>query len=286
MISENVYTKRLKLHSSLYNKDDESVIKNILGNHIDIKDIICNDVILPDNKLIIDVKYKSIEISPYKIYYIKKDEFKVLSPNSNTSIFYINNIPIKYNGEINEINSFRVETTMNSDEFDNDNFNGNFNNIDNSTSNNEFKYFAIRVENPLTSLNSSFKFDFQHVLSFDLGISKEKYTKEKITEEFKQSQIDIYKKELNVLEYREIMKFVYIESEKDIENTNYITAYIGDVDIFMNKTNGIIIAVENRSPRIICYIRSPLIIDMNSIKKFIDVEEHNYNEFKKLKKLN
>ena len=92
MTSKRIYvpTKEFALHPV-------NTVKAFLGVDIEVLNVQQSDVIRYDGLVAVDVEYKSLEINPIQIYYVKRSELKPISPDSQEYGTKVNGINILVN---------------------------------------------------------------------------------------------------------------------------------------------------------------------------------------------
>lgn len=86
---------RCKLSYRLFLINPTKAIRQLLGQDIHIISYVLNDAVFDDETCVVDVEYLSIKLSPYRIYFINKDDIKQLTPESHVYIASVNGCNVK-----------------------------------------------------------------------------------------------------------------------------------------------------------------------------------------------
>lgn len=87
-------SKTISLPSKIFYADNYGSIKSILGNDIFIEKYTKNDILLPNNYVLINVEYQQIDFSSFEIYQVSNP--KKMNLNSNKYVVEIKNGDKKY----------------------------------------------------------------------------------------------------------------------------------------------------------------------------------------------
>lgn len=68
----NEVIKNIIVPNNIYYADPYSAVRSILGNDVEIIELNVSDIILPNNNIIINVKYKMVDFDAFKLYKVEK----------------------------------------------------------------------------------------------------------------------------------------------------------------------------------------------------------------------
>lgn len=271
-----VSSTRIKIPYNYTTQNITKTIKHFLGQDIKIKDVHINDIITNDECYIVDVKYLSIQFSPYNIYFINVNDLKQLIPSSNIYVTQINNCNIKITSSIISEYKKIIPIRINNCITNNYSTEGQLEN--------EFSYFGIIVKKPMNYLYTPLKYPGHKFTPFELNDVKPIYP-----ESFKCSFISnddtlsAYKSEILHISILKIVDNVILAKSFD-ECEQGTNAYVIDVNLLPSTSiNGIIVVQPKRHPNLILYYPTMNFIiseeEIQSIKDFIRIETINYMNF-------
>lgn len=277
-----IQNARLRIPISLFAIDPKFSIKQLLGQNIKLISYTQNDIITNDETYIIDVKYKSINISKYDIYYINVDEMKQIIPDSKEYAFKLNDCNVILNlpnpKEYKKLVPIRITPIVS-------------NNYSSAgPTQTVFHYFATVVKQPLSCLMTPIHYPGNAFTPFVLIEEKKLYpdsfkpssdiTIESMTKSYKDS-IQLFPL------FQHIDKIVQAKKFKDcnIDSSSNIAYIIDFNEIPLDEAiPGIIAINDNRIPNYVLYYPTHnfeiSIEELESISNFIKAEVVRYNNFK------
>lgn len=221
--------KRIKIPSQEFQKDEYQSIRSILGNDIFIESFNKNEILLPNNYILVDVKYQHIDFNTFDIILV--DNPKQLNLNSDKYI-------VIYQGKYIKLikpskDKFWIKIYANKQEVTNDK------DID-------IHYYGIEIKKPK---------DILHSFISIFGINKLSYHGTTIN-----TNLIFFKNPLNEdIDPKKECKFL---KEFNVVEKNYTNSYI-DVNSFkiQDPINDLSIVTLKEQPKCSC------IIDFNNSSK-------------------
>ena len=301
-------TRRLSINAAIFNSAPIRTIKQLIGPNAQLLSYKVNSIITPFDEILVDVVYKSLPLSSFAIYYIPIDSIKHLIPNSEKYIATINSISVKLNNpKLNEFSNYLPVRVKNTIINDTDAYEKYYSTIDDSTfelntSSNPHSqplaYFATTVSNPLNSLitplsligaNESASFSFELSEPPKLYPDTFKQPKSPYTME---DMIRYYKQTTATIPSLSLIETITPATSFPAENnaTMSTTAYVLDIDVLPSDKpiRGIVLLQPKRIPTYLLFYPSNAYTispdELKSIKKFVNAEVINFNNYHYLKK--
>ena len=310
---------RVSVNATIFNSAPIRTLKQLIGPNSVLLSYRINSIITPSDELLIDIVYSNLKISPFIIHYIPMKEIKHLIPNSEKYICVINGQTVKLNNpKLNDFHDYlpvRIEHTNINDTDAYDKYystcDGETYTLNTSDSHSTpIAYFTKNVLNPLNTLltplsliggnsYSSFAYTINHDNNTD-GDCGDNYPPVLYPKSFKPPEIysladteQYYKQTattipaLNIIETFQTLK--QTDSLPNINEPTSTIAFIMPFDILplTHDIKGIILIQPKRLVRYILYYPTNSYIistdELNSIKRFIDYDEINYNNYYYLK---
>lgn len=280
------YTTRLALPYALYASNPAESIRQLLGRHITIERFSHSDVILPGDTVIVDVTYQAIQLSPFRIYYVETKDVKPIIPDSDKYVVTINKCFVKMT--IPNINDYpkiipiRILSTLPSKT---------------ESIQAQFSYFGTIVTQPLSTLCTPIRYINHAYEPFDAPIVEPIYPstyvieKEVVDNTALLQTVRNYKSALmlhNILNTVTNVVAVQKFSECKPGTTGYVLPFSEiptDHDI-----DGIILIHSKRIPEYIMFYPTSsctiCVEELESIKRLLEHDLINYNNFKYVQYLN
>ena len=257
-------SERLLVHSRLFESNPLKYIKSLIGEEVTNVSYTVNDVIFPDNKIVVDVKYDKVIIPSLKTVYIDVSTLKRLGVENNKFIFEYNKIPICIYVSPSKLRNVKTIPVT----------------IWPYTRNDTFYSYIARIKlEPLhaysTMLSSEYNIDKVHAA---LAITKPEKVKElydeKETINAYQNEISQFESMININNLKMIKKF------NETKNSNAFTGFVMSYKILPDaEINGHIIIIEHRRSDLLFYYpnNSNMIYadEIQFIKEFMAFDESN-----------
>ena len=264
-MSSNVLFKRFCVDDESYENNPKEYIKSLLGNEIEIIEIRKNNIIRKDCKVLIDVWFKKLYISPIKTYYITKSDLKRYGDYKDLYIVEIekNNVLTRLTSQ--QLNSEKIILNLA------------------PLYNNEIHYFGYFQNEPLHGYSTIIKNNFNYP-SVNCVLD-EVIEKNNIKELYNEKEtIENYKRELLKNVNKDVLGFVsdveLINNFEKTLNSKSTKGFIMSVDILpYENINGHIIIIPKRKTDLIFYypnVANMIYLDeVKFIKKFINYDKNN-----------
>lgn len=291
---------RLSINYHYFNAHPVRAIKQLIGQNATLISYKQNSVVSWDGNVIVDIVYRSIPIDQFSIYYVKQSEIKHLIPNSEKYITTINGCNVKLNNpKLNQFKEWlpiRIKKSMINDT---DSYEEYYTQSIDDTNTNELKnnsgglanYFGTTVNNPMNSLitplnlitnnneyiSTGFNITLPEKLYPDNFKPKELYTLDET--------IKYYRQVVQSLPAISIIQDIE-QSDKLPENQSMETiGYLIDVKLLdtCDTLKGVILIQPKRICSLILYYPTNTYTisheEIESIKKFVQMDQINYNNF-------
>jgi len=305
-------TLRLSINYHYFNAHPVRAIKQLIGQNATLISYKVNSVVSWDGNVIVDIVYKSIPIDQFSIYYVKQSDIRHLIPNSEKYVVVVNGCNVKLNNpklsQFHEWLPIRIKKTIINDT---DAYEDYYAQSITDSSLNELKtnngglvnYFGTTVTNPMNSLitplntslitsqitndGSNGSNESESGYGFNITLPDKLYP-----DNFKPK--DSYTLDETVKYYRQVAQSIpatsIIQDIKVINdnklpesNTMETTGYIINANLLNNELKGIILIQPKRICELILYYPTNAYTisnaEVESIKKFIEMDRINYNNF-------
>lgn len=246
-------------------------IKSLLGNEVEIIKIQEQSLLLNNNKIIVDVWFNKIYISPIKTYYINKKDLKQSGDYKDLYIFEINKKPV-----LLRLNKLQYQKTKDEIPVHIRPLNGN--------NKNYYHYYAEYQKIPLHGYTTIIKNKF-NIPSVDVNID-EIDKKHSFTEIYNEKEtIENYKNELSLNNGIKdtlgiINNIKLIKNFEETKNSPISVGYVFDHKILpKDNINGHILIIPNRKTDLIFYYPNVSNVvyydEICFIHKFIEFDKTN-----------
>lgn len=286
------YSVRLKIPYFSYSLNPSRAIHQLLGNNITLLSYQANDIISPDNEVIVDVTYNSLPLSMLKIYYIPISSLKQIIPNSDKYAITINECNVKIT--IPKIKDFPKVIPIRVRAMLSNNYSAS------GQLDSQFLYYGTTVTNPMNNLCSPLKYIGHEFEPFETETIEPIYPpsfKTQIQNSDKskfdsllQDTITHYKRILSTFSI--LSSIDYVVSVKTFQECKLgTTGYVIPFEIIpTDKTlNGIILIQSKRIPNYVLFYPSYNFKicpeELQSIKDFLTQDETNYYNFRYAKEV-
>lgn len=274
-----IQTTRLRIPVSSFSVDPKYAIKQLLGQNIKLISFTQNDIITNDETYIVDVRYKSINISKYDIYYIDVNNMKQIIPDSKEYAFKLNGCNVILN--LTNPSDFKKFVPVRITPIVSNNF------TTSGPTQSVFNYFATVIRQPLSSLMTPIHYPGSIFTPFDIIEESKLYP-----ESFKPKNIEFndmvkaYNDNLQLFPlFQHIDKIIPAKTFKDCDINSNI-AYVIDFNVIplTESIPGIIAINDNRIPNYVLYYPTHNFEisaeELEAISSFIKAEEVRYNNFR------
>ena len=267
------YTQRarLKILSVVYYRDKYAAVKSYIGadaNVISIKPL--NYII--DNYIIVDVEYISIKFDPMKIYYVNKNDLKLLDVNRKDKyICEIEGIPVSVTLLPMHRNMDILPITIHS--------------TTNKSENDLYRYYSVIQRYPTSEYNTIISMPDKHInvnveYPSELKDELDQANRPKFTEE---EMVNEYKKMVSKLTYNlSITDVIRAKNINEVKAADSI-GYIIDVNDLRPGLHCIVICSQKRNIFDVLVIPNNNYVlteeSLNSLKSFMYAEYLNYKTF-------
>lgn len=284
-MSPPVNSIRLLIPYFTYIQNPKRAILQLIGNNVNLISFSSNDIITDDDRIIVDVKYTSIQLSTLRIYYIKYEDLKRLLPNSDIYITEIEGcgVKIKMSKEPSKIVPIRVSPRI-------------ANNFSSSGQlEKQFLYYGTIVKSPLNSLYTPLKYMEHAYEPFETEEIEKQCPddfRSKIEKEIEQkdpsASVSIYQEASEAIVSLCLLdSFTFAKSLSECKDgtVGYVIDFRTILSEAKHQLNGIILIDSKRiNPYHVLYRpNQSFVISMSEIKslaKFLDEDAKNYYNFR------
>ena len=257
-------SERLLVRNELFQFDPLKYIRSLVGEEVTNISYTVNDVILPDGKIVVDVKYDKLLVPSLKTVYVNVNDLKRMGTENKKYIFnYIDNPIYLYISPIKLRNATSIPVTIwpytRKDTF--------------------YSYTARLKPEPLhaysTIVSSEYNIDKVHAaLKYvDEGEGKELYDEKQTVEAYK-TEIANFESLININSIKVIKKF------DETKNSNACSGFVMSYTVLPDaEINGHIIIIEHRRSDLLFYYpnNSNMIYEseIQFIKEFMKFDKTN-----------
>lgn len=253
---------RIVANNEIFSSNPEAYIKSIFGNEITNLSYKILDIILPNDRIIIDVQYDKIYKPTLETIYIKISDLQPYGLNSNTAyIFEYKGLPVYLNAKINQYKDkipVRIYPYDKGDKY--------------------YSYVALIENNPLHAYATIVKNDYRFGGDAKIPEPSRIGTKELYDEE---KTIENYKNEIKKFDELKIINTIkLIKSFDQTLDSNSYTGFVIDYNHLPNKLiNGHIIIIPKRKSNLLFYYpnsSNPIYPnEIEFIKRFMKFDQSN-----------
>ena len=311
MNSDNTLkTLRLSINYHYFNAHPVRAIKQLIGQNATLVSYKVNSVVTWDGSVIVDIVYRSIPIDQFSIYYIKQSDIRHLIPNSEKYVTVVNGCNVKLNNpklsQFRDWLPIRIKNSMINSTDDYENY---YTQSVSDSSLNELKsnseglanYFGTTVTNPMNSLitplnsiNSNesdessswgFSVNIPDKLYPDSFKPKDSYTLDETIKYYRQVAQAI--PATSIIQDIQVVDNNKLPDSKSMETIGYIINIKLLDQCKDGELNGIILIQPKRICELLLYYPTNAYTissqEIESIKKFIEMDRINYNNFMYIK---
>ena len=309
-------TKRLQLNAQVFGVAPVRAIKQLIGRNATLLSYKVNSIVSWSGDVIVDIVYQTIPIDMFSIHYVKIDEIKQLVPNSEKYITIVNGCNVKLsNPKLTSFHDYlpiRISrrsplTTTENDDYeryysialdDNTLFEQNQDYINKTNETDEIaNYYGTTVTNPLSSLITPMRLLTENrsklSFSFDVSEPKKLYPSSfKAPEMFTLDEtVQYYQQQVKRIEALGLIDTIKVSNDAKVFDSSELstTAYVVSVNLIPDgvSLHGFILIQPRRQPDKILFFPTNaheiLSDEVESIKRFIEADIINYNNFYYLK---
>lgn len=255
---------RIVANNEIFSSNPEGYIKSILGNEINNLSYEIQDILLPNDRIVIDVKYDKIYIPSLETIYINRSDLKPYGLNSNNSyIFEYKGLPVylsTISSNLKDKIPVRIYPYDKGDKY--------------------YKYVARIEKDPLHAYATIVKNDYGFSGDAIIPEVNKTGTKELFDEK---TTIENYKSEIEKFDELKIINTIkVIKSFNETIDSNSYTGFIMDYNLLPNELiNGHIIIISKRKSNLLFYYpnsSNPIYPnEIQFIKKFMKFDQSNLN---------
>lgn len=256
-------TTRIVANNSIFQADPEGYIRSLFGNEIKNVRYVEQDVILPNNRIVVDVSFDKAYIPSLKTLYINVSDLKSFNSQTGSYMFDYEGKPVCLSAFSSQLKG-KTRIPVKIYPYDkNDKY---------------YSYVAVPLKEPLHAYSTiiSTKYNLSDVHA-DVPISnhsgKELYNEEQT--------IDALKKEISKYEiFEAINDFKIVKSFEETKNSTSSTAFVMDYKLLPNEQiNGHIVVISHRKSDLLFYYPNSANViyadEIQFIKDFMSFDRSN-----------
>lgn len=230
-------TMRITANNSIFQANPESYIRSLFGNEIKNIKYVVQDIVLPNNRIVVDVTFDKVYIPSIETVYIEVSDLKSFNSQSGTYMFEYQGSPVCLSAFPNQLKGktripVKIYPYEKQDKY--------------------YSYVAIPLRDPLhgysTIISNKYNISDVHAKVPESNkAGKELYTEEETIRALKQ-EIMKYEAFNAVNEIKSVKSFV------ETKNSNSSTAFIMDYKLLPDEQiNGHIIVTAHRKSDLLLY---------------------------------
>ena len=258
-----MYSTRITADNTIFQADPEGYIKSLFGNEIKNIKYVVQDIILPNNRIVIDVTFEKAYIPTLKTVYIDVSELKSFNSQTGSYMFNYEGKPVCLSAFSSQLKG-KSKIPVKIYPYDkNDKY---------------YSYVAVPLKEPLhaysTLVSNKYNINDVHAeIPTNNKAGKELYNEEQT--------IEALKKEIAKYEtFGAINEFKSIKSFVETQNSSSSTAFVFSYKLLPDyQINGhIIICAHRRSDLLLYYPNNANVIypeEIQFIKNFMDFDRCN-----------